>query len=83
MTAGKGVVHSEMPKQTDGLVRGFQLWLNLPKEKNDRTSIPRYFSGSNPMHKLKYPQLRSFQGNIKTPKDQEGLTLVFYILMST
>ena len=33
MTAGKGVVHSEMPKQTDGLVRGFQLWLNLPKEK--------------------------------------------------
>ena len=33
MTAGKGVIHSEMPKQTDGLVRGFQLWLNLPKEK--------------------------------------------------
>ena len=33
MTAGKGVVHSEMPEQTDGLVRGFQLWLNLPKEK--------------------------------------------------
>ena len=52
MTAGKGVIHSEMPKQTNGLVRGFQLWLNLPKEKkNDRTSIPRYFSGSNPMHK--------------------------------
>jgi hypothetical protein len=33
MTAGKGVVHSEMPEQTEGLVRGFQLWLNLPKEK--------------------------------------------------
>lgn len=33
MTAGKGVIHSEMPEQTDGLVRGFQLWLNLPKEK--------------------------------------------------
>ena len=32
MTAGKGVVHSEMPEQTEGLVRGFQLWLNLPKE---------------------------------------------------
>ena len=31
MTAGKGVIHSEMPEQTDGLSRGFQLWLNLPK----------------------------------------------------
>ena len=33
MTAGKGVIHSEIPEQTEGLVRGFQLWLNLPKEK--------------------------------------------------
>ena len=33
MTAGKGVVHSEMPEQSEGLMRGFQLWLNLPKEK--------------------------------------------------
>ena len=33
MTAGRGVVHSEMPEQTKGLIRGFQLWLNLPKEK--------------------------------------------------
>ena len=33
MTAGKGVIHSEMPKQTEGLMRGFQLWLNLPKKK--------------------------------------------------
>ena len=32
MTAGRGVIHSEMPEQTKGLVRGFQLWLNLPKE---------------------------------------------------
>ena len=31
MTAGRGIVHSEMPIQTDGLARGFQLWLNLPK----------------------------------------------------
>ena len=33
MTAGKGVIHSEMPEQTAGWMRGFQLWLNLPKEK--------------------------------------------------
>lgn len=30
MTAGKGVIHSEMPEQSDGLLHGFQLWLNLP-----------------------------------------------------
>jgi quercetin 2,3-dioxygenase len=31
MTAGKGIVHSEMPEQEDGLLMGFQLWVNLPK----------------------------------------------------
>lgn len=30
MTAGRGLVHSEMPEQTEGLMRGFQLWVNLP-----------------------------------------------------
>lgn len=30
MTAGKGIVHSEMPEQENGLLRGFQLWVNLP-----------------------------------------------------
>jgi len=30
MTAGRGVIHSEMPAQSEGLMRGFQLWVNLP-----------------------------------------------------
>jgi quercetin 2,3-dioxygenase len=30
MTAGRGLVHSEMPEQSEGLMRGFQLWVNLP-----------------------------------------------------
>ena len=30
MTAGRGVIHSEMPEQSDGRMHGFQLWLNLP-----------------------------------------------------
>lgn len=30
MTAGKGIIHSEMPEQTDGLLKGIQLWINLP-----------------------------------------------------
>ncbi len=34
MTAGRGIVHSEMPQQQAGRMRGFQLWINLPsKEK--------------------------------------------------
>jgi len=30
MTAGKGIIHSEMPEQENGLLMGFQLWVNLP-----------------------------------------------------
>jgi len=30
MTAGRGVIHSEMPQQDSGRMRGFQLWINLP-----------------------------------------------------
>jgi len=34
MTAGSGIIHSEMPQQVSGAMRGFQLWINLPaKEK--------------------------------------------------
>lgn len=34
MTAGRGIIHSEMPQQREGRIRGFQLWINLPaKEK--------------------------------------------------
>jgi len=30
MTAGRGIIHSEMPQQENGRMRGFQLWINLP-----------------------------------------------------
>lgn len=33
MTAGRGILHSEMPEQQDGLMEGFQLWVNLPAER--------------------------------------------------
>lgn len=32
MTAGRGVIHSEIPEQEDGVMEGFQLWLNLPAQ---------------------------------------------------
>jgi redox-sensitive bicupin YhaK (pirin superfamily) len=43
MTAGKGIVHSEMPEQEDGLLEGFQLWVNLPAEhKMDEPAYQEY-----------------------------------------
>ncbi|KTC84925.1 pirin family protein [Legionella brunensis] len=40
MTAGRGIIHSEMPKQTQGRLRGFQLWFNLPAA--NKWVAPRY-----------------------------------------
>ncbi|MEK9722549.1 MAG: pirin family protein [Rhodospirillaceae bacterium] len=40
MTAGRGIVHSEMPEQTEGEMSGFQLWVNLPAAK--KMCDPRY-----------------------------------------
>jgi hypothetical protein len=40
MTAGRGIVHSEMPEQQEGLMRGFQLWVNLPAR--DKMCTPAY-----------------------------------------
>ncbi|MBL8836752.1 MAG: pirin family protein [Alphaproteobacteria bacterium] len=40
MTAGRGIIHSEMPEQESGLMRGFQLWVNLPAR--DKMAPPRY-----------------------------------------
>lgn len=40
MTAGRGVIHSEIPQQEDGVMEGFQLWLNLPAA--DKMCAPWY-----------------------------------------
>src|ERR1700761_12334 len=40
MTAGRGILHSEMPQQENGLMWGFQLWANLPA--SDKMTAPRY-----------------------------------------
>ena len=44
MTAGKGVLHSEMPKQQEGLLRGLQLWVNLPAERKMQTAAYQEFA---------------------------------------
>jgi hypothetical protein len=43
MTAGRGIVHSEMPEQEDGMLEGFQLWVNLPAaNKMDTPAYQEY-----------------------------------------
>ena len=46
MTAGRGVIHSEIPQQDEGVMEGFQLWLNLPAK--DKMSAPWYRDFSAP-----------------------------------
>lgn len=55
MTAGRGLIHSEMPEQKDGTMEGFQLWLNLPasRKMNDpwyqdfqSDEIPEYITAN-------------------------------------
>lgn len=41
MTAGKGVIHSEMPEQVEGRMRGFQLWINLPANEKLKPALYR------------------------------------------
>ena len=59
MKAASGVIHSEMPKQADGLMRGFQLWINLPA--NQKMSAPGYqeFSGD------KFPVVETTEARVK------------------
>lgn len=40
MTAGRGIIHAEMPQQEEGLMHGFQLWVNLPAA--EKMTAPRY-----------------------------------------
>ncbi len=46
MTAGRGIVHSEMPQQEEGRMRGFQLWINLPASEKMKLASYRDISPS-------------------------------------
>jgi len=56
MTAGRGIIHSEIPQQEDGTMEGFQLWLNLPGR--DKMQPPGYRDFTN----ADLPQLVTSQG---------------------
>ena len=65
MTAGKGVIHSEMPQQTEGLMRGFQLWLNLPAaEKLKPAAYQDIKADDIPVYKIDGASIRLTSGEL-------------------
>jgi quercetin 2,3-dioxygenase len=47
MTAGSGIIHSEMPEQENGLLQGFQLWINLPASEKMQPPAYQEFPAKN------------------------------------
>jgi redox-sensitive bicupin YhaK (pirin superfamily) len=68
MKAASGVIHSEMPQQTDGLMRGFQLWINLPA--SEKLSDPAYQEFST----AAIPEVALEQGRVRVLAGQFGDT---------
>lgn len=74
MTAGSGIVHQEMPKRFEGEMRGFQLWVNLPKSHKmmapryrdvKRETIPEFSPNPNVKIKIIAGQLNGTRGPVK------------------
>lgn len=81
MSAGRGIVHSEMPQQERGRMRGFQLWINLPaKEKMKPAAYRDVQAGEIPVVELpgggrvKVIAGTLVQGGHATPGPIQGLT---------
>lgn len=79
MTAGRGVIHSEMPEQADGLLHGFQLWLNLPAAQKmqpsayqeiSREQIPVVHLGEHGSLKLIAGEFDGYVGPVNTGSTQ-------------
>src|SRR5688572_33097991 len=68
MTAGRGIIHSEMPRQKDGLMWGFQLWVNLPAK--DKMTAPRYQD----IAAAQIPEVRSDAGVVRVLAGSYGGT---------
>ncbi|NOR62540.1 MAG: quercetin 2,3-dioxygenase [Rhodobacteraceae bacterium] len=63
MTAGRGILHSEMPEQTEGLLHGFQLWVNLPaKDKMLPPAYQEFSAGEIPVETFEGGTVRVISG---------------------
>lgn len=81
MKAASGVIHSEMPKQTEGLMRGFQLWINLPSsEKMSEPAYQELTPGAIPSVEasgLRVRVLSGEYGDVKGPIDDPNTHVVY------
>jgi quercetin 2,3-dioxygenase len=71
MTAGRGIIHSEMPQQERGRMRGFQLWINLPAKEKMKPAGYRDLQASD-IPEVKFPGglarvIAGSVGSIKAP----------------
>ncbi len=65
MNAGSGVIHSEMPQQEEGLMRGFQLWLNLPgAEKMKPPTYQDLKADSIPVYEIDEVKIKAIAGEL-------------------
>ena len=73
MKAGSGVIHSEMPKQEQGRMRGFQLWVNLPgNEKMTPATYKDIAADKIPVYKTGQVVIKAIAGKLHT----DGIELV-------
>ncbi|MGB5246225.1 MAG: pirin family protein [Woeseia sp.] len=86
MTAAHGVIHSEMPQQKEGRMRGFQLWINLPAAEKMKPAGYRDIPAADiPVAKIAGGRIKVIAGNLATDAGNvagpiQGLTTapVFY-----
>ncbi len=82
MKAASGVIHSEMPKQENGLMRGFQLWINLPAaNKMDTPEYQEYDASAFPVIETEDYQVKVIIGKFADTKApiMDNITDVSYI----
>jgi redox-sensitive bicupin YhaK (pirin superfamily) len=82
MKAASGVIHSEMPQQIDGLMRGFQLWINLPaSEKMSDPAYQEFSADAIPEVALAHGRVRVLAGQFGTTRGviEDPATDVLYL----
>ena len=86
MKAASGVIHSEMPKQENGLMRGFQLWINLPAaNKMDTPEYQEYDAAAFPVVETKGYRVKVLIGRFASAASPivDDLTNVSYYDVQT
>jgi len=82
MKAASGVIHSEMPQQTNGLMRGFQLWINLPAgEKMSDPAYQEFSAGAIPEVRKEGERVRILLGEYAGQRGviEDPITAVQYL----